>query len=226
MIAVRNAIDDAIVVQLIERVDHWDIAAGVWHLLIDAEEQRLLVHNLVANLNPLGTIGFAGSLESVAPHVAACGLQLESTDTEGVHTFRRRERIALHDLIAAARSRFVRVDAVSLHAALARQDGPTVRPIVLDTRTLEDRNTHGFIADSLHAPRTVLEWITDPDSGYTDPAITSFEQRLVVVCNEGYSSSFAAASLLDLGFVNATDLIGGIAAWKRAKLPLQSTCER
>jgi rhodanese-related sulfurtransferase len=34
------------------------------------------------------------------------------------------------------------------------------------------------------------------------------------VCDEGYASSLAAASLQELGLVNATDLDGGYQAWK------------
>jgi rhodanese-related sulfurtransferase len=41
---------------------------------------------------------------------------------------------------------------------------------------------------------------------------------VVVICQEGYASSFAAASLLDLGRANATDLEGGFAAWLAAGL--------
>jgi rhodanese-related sulfurtransferase len=35
----------------------------------------------------------------------------------------------------------------------------------------------------------------------------------VIVCNEGYSSSLAAALLHDVGLIRATDLIGGYQAW-------------
>jgi rhodanese-related sulfurtransferase len=39
---------------------------------------------------------------------------------------------------------------------------------------------------------------------------------LIVVCSEGYSSSLAAASLQDIELNNATDLVGGYQAWKKA----------
>jgi rhodanese-related sulfurtransferase len=42
---------------------------------------------------------------------------------------------------------------------------------------------------------------------------------VIVICSEGYSSSLAAASLQDLGLINATDVIGGFQAWKEAGLP-------
>ncbi len=52
------------------------------------------------------------------------------------------------------------------------------------------------------------------------PQITSYDQLLVVVCNEGYSSSLAAATLQKLGFLRATDLIDGVIGWKVAGLPV------
>ncbi len=53
------------------------------------------------------------------------------------------------------------------------------------------------------------------------PVITSTDQLLVVVCNEGFSSSLAAVSLQQLGFRRATDLIGGVLAWSEDGLPLE-----
>jgi rhodanese-related sulfurtransferase len=52
------------------------------------------------------------------------------------------------------------------------------------------------------------------------PQITNYDQLLVVVCNEGYSSSLAAATLQKLGFYRATDLIDGVMGWRVAGLPV------
>jgi rhodanese-related sulfurtransferase len=41
-----------------------------------------------------------------------------------------------------------------------------------------------------------------------------------LICAHGYSSSLAAATLLDLGFDHATDVIGGFEAWLAAGLPV------
>ncbi len=66
--------------------------------------------------------------------------------------------------------------------------------------------------------RTVLEWRLDPASLARIP-IASYDLQVVIVCNEGYSSSLAAATLQDLGMHKATDLDGGYRAWKAAGLP-------
>ena len=57
-----------------------------------------------------------------------------------------------------------------------------------------------------------LEWRLDPSSPFHIPEITSAGQRVIIVCNEGYSSSLAAATLSQLGLRRATDLVGGFQA--------------
>jgi rhodanese-related sulfurtransferase len=91
--------------------------------------------------------------------------------------------------------------------------------LILDTRQHTDRWANGVIPGSLHVPRTVLEWVVDPASGYPSPYIENSEQMLIVVCNEGYSSSLAAYNLKRIGFSGATDMVGGFAAWCTAGLP-------
>ncbi len=66
----------------------------------------------------------------------------------------------------------------------------------------------------------MLEWRADPTSELPDPRIADPSLQLIVVCNDGYSSSLAAASLVDLGFARGGDMAGGYRAWKRAGLPI------
>jgi rhodanese-related sulfurtransferase len=130
---------------------------------------------------------------------------------------RRTERHTIHDMVFEARARIGRVAAVDL-AALLESD---TAPHVLDTRTHTDRLRWGVIPGSMHVPRTVLEWHLDPFNGYRHPAAISFDDPIVIVCNGGYSSSLAAANLVDLGFGDVSDLIGGLRAWLAAGLPIE-----
>jgi rhodanese-related sulfurtransferase len=127
---------------------------------------------------------------------------------------RRTDRTTIHDRVFAARSRIRRVAPLELAARLRQGNAPTV----VDTRTATDRGRFGVIEGSIHVPRTVVEWHLDPANGYRHSAVTSFEQPLVLVCNGGYSSSLAAASLLELGFTDVGDLVGGVRAWIDAGL--------
>jgi rhodanese-related sulfurtransferase len=91
--------------------------------------------------------------------------------------------------------------------------------VVVDTRCPDDRRAEGESPGSLHVPRTVLEWRADPASDARDSRIADRGLRLIVVCNDGYSSSLAAANLRRLGFVRVADLAGGYRAWAAAGLP-------
>lgn len=114
-----------------------------------------------------------------------------------------------------ARRRLHRLGPHELHDALARPD-----TVVLDTRTPTDRDRSGCISGAVHAPRTLVEFMVDPDWGYQHEAIVGFDQLLVVVCNGGFSSSLTASTLQVLGFHRATDLIGGMDAWIAEGLPV------
>ncbi|MEP6892218.1 MAG: rhodanese-like domain-containing protein [Gaiellaceae bacterium] len=89
---------------------------------------------------------------------------------------------------------------------------------MVDVRSDEARQRDGVVPGSLHIPRTVLEWRVAPESASRNPHIQG--QRLVLLCDHGYSTILAAASLVDLGFATAGDVIGGFVAWKESGLPV------
>jgi rhodanese-related sulfurtransferase len=91
--------------------------------------------------------------------------------------------------------------------------------VLIDLRSDDERGRDGIIPGSVHVPRSVLEWRVDESSGFSNPHVAQQELELVLVCNEGYSSSFAAAALRKLDFSRAADLIGGFQAWRAAGLP-------
>ena len=119
---------------------------------------------------------------------------------------------AVDDLLARARARLDRVPPESLASEAA------AGALVIDTRPVEQRDRDGALPGALVVDRNVLEWRLDPTSAHRSPAVTGLDQRIIVVCNEGYSSSLAAATLLDLGLHRATDLVGGYQAWLRHRV--------
>jgi rhodanese-related sulfurtransferase len=123
-------------------------------------------------------------------------------------------RQTIGGLLEAARSR---LDRLEPQAALqAQADGA----LIVDTRCDELRRDDGVIPGSVHVPLSVLYWRLDPSSGYSDPALTDTGRRIVLCCAHGYSSSMAAATLRELGFDRATDIVGGFEAWAAAGLPV------
>jgi rhodanese-related sulfurtransferase len=126
--------------------------------------------------------------------------------------------VTLEELLTETRKKLQRVGARQLAELMASPSTNDV--VVLDTRTPTDRATYGCIPGSIHTPRTVLEWRVTLDAPLRILEITNHNQLLVVVCNEGFSSSLAAGMLQSLGFHRATDLIGGMMAWIDADLPV------
>ena len=118
-------------------------------------------------------------------------------------------------VLEAVRSRLVRVTPEQAAHAVTYE-----RALLVDTRPAEDRAQYGTIPGALIVDRNVLEWRLDPTSPHRLEQADDPRRTVIVFCNEGYASSLAAASLRDLGLVNATDLIGGFHAWAAAGLPV------
>src|SRR6266852_4926462 len=121
----------------------------------------------------------------------------------------------IDQVLEKARRRLVRVEPEQAAIELARG------ALLVDTRTAAQRAEQGEIPGAIVIDRTVLEWRLDPTSSSRLEQVTDHQVRVIVVCAEGYSSSLAAASLHDIGLVNATDVIGGFLAWKAAGLPIR-----
>lgn len=88
--------------------------------------------------------------------------------------------------------------------------------LVVDTRPSELRNRDGEIPGALIVDRNQLEWRLDPTSPWRLDEVTGPDQPVVLLCDEGYASSLAAATLRRLGLRHATDLAGGFQAWRAA----------
>ena len=112
----------------------------------------------------------------------------------------------IDELLAATRRRLARVEPAELAGCLVAGD------LVVDIRPEANRRAEGELPGAVVIERNVLEWRLDPTSGYEIPEARD-GRRVVLVCNEGYASSLAAATLQDLGLAGATDLVGGYRAW-------------
>ena len=124
------------------------------------------------------------------------------------------QRTTLSELLAGARERIERFEPSEALAAV--RDGA----LLVDIRSEVARERDGVISGALHIPRTVLEWRVDPASPWRNPHVCGPDGRVILICDHGYSSSLAAATLTELGFVRAGDVIGGFLAWRDAGLPV------
>jgi rhodanese-related sulfurtransferase len=120
---------------------------------------------------------------------------------------------SIDDVLAAARARLRRLSPAETFRA--QLDGS----LLVDIRPVAQRSTWGEIPGALAIERNVLEWRLDPRSDARLELADSYDLPVVVVCQEGYTSSLAAVSLQEIGLHRATDLAGGFVAWYAAGLP-------
>nr|WP_245665804.1 rhodanese-like domain-containing protein [Actinoplanes subtropicus] len=119
------------------------------------------------------------------------------------------------EILAGARARLRRVGPHETAEALERG------AVLIDIRPAAQRAEFGEIPGAVIIERNVLEWRLDPRSDARLPFAESYDLEVIVTCQEGYTSSLAAAALQDLGLHRATDLAGGFAAWRDAGLPVR-----
>jgi rhodanese-related sulfurtransferase len=119
-------------------------------------------------------------------------------------------RRSIDELLDAARRTLDRVPPDRLDEELA------AGALVVDIRPVEQRDRDGAIPGAVIIDRNVLEWRLDPASDHRIEG-TGYDRRIVLVCNEGYASSLAAATLQELGLRRATDLERGYQGWRRSR---------
>jgi rhodanese-related sulfurtransferase len=113
-----------------------------------------------------------------------------------------------------ARAKLHRLDPAAAHRA--HREGA----LLVDIRPAAQRAAAGEIPGALIVERNVLEWRFDPQSDAKLDVAAHYDLQVIVVCQEGYTSSLAAAALQDIGLYRATDLAGGYVAWETAGLPV------
>ena len=123
-------------------------------------------------------------------------------------------RKTILDAVEEARARLERLGPEEAIRAIA--DGA----VLVDIRPVDLRRRYGIVPGAIVIDRNVLEWRVDPDSGAADPRVSGLDGHVIVMCQQGWTSSLAAADLQDLGVWRATDLAGGFEAWKDAGLPV------
>ena len=128
-----------------------------------------------------------------------------------------RRRRSIDEILEEAREQLDRVNPEQARDAVDH-DGA----VLVDIRSDNQRAQDGVIPGAMHHPRNVLEWRLDPESEQPDPDLSGdFDRRVIIVCDEGYASSLAAAVAQELGYRNATDLAGGFQAWRAAGFPVE-----
>jgi len=124
-------------------------------------------------------------------------------------------RATIDDLLEQARARLRRLEPAQASAAAS------AGAVLVDLRESEHIRRDGAIPGALTFARNVLEWRLDPECPWRDPQAPGLDAHVVLFCDHGFQSSLAAATLQDMGFKKATDLVGGFEAWKAEGLPVE-----
>ncbi|MER6199723.1 rhodanese-like domain-containing protein [Streptomyces sp. NPDC001586] len=122
--------------------------------------------------------------------------------------------VGIDELLERVRAGYTRIGPEEAY------DASRAGALLVDIRYQALRERDGLIPGALVVERNELEWRLDPRGSHRAPEATGHDLQVVVICNEGYASSLAAASLHTLGLHRATDLTGGFQAWKSAGLPV------
>ena len=123
-------------------------------------------------------------------------------------------------LLRRARNGLQRLAPVQVPAAL------DAGAVLIDIRSDLQRLRDGELPRAVVVARNVLEWRCDPLSEWRDPGLADVRRRLILICDEGYQSSLAAATLQLLGRADATDVIGGFRGWRAAGMPVLASGAR
>ncbi|HEY8441582.1 MAG TPA: MBL fold metallo-hydrolase [Xanthobacteraceae bacterium] len=89
----------------------------------------------------------------------------------------------------------------------------------VDLRESAERQKHGVIPGSLHAPYSGLAEHVGP-GGMLHELACATGKRLLFYCAYGERSAMAVTAALDAGIAGAAHITGGIDAWKKADGPL------
>ncbi|HET9154518.1 MAG TPA: rhodanese-like domain-containing protein [Solirubrobacterales bacterium] len=125
----------------------------------------------------------------------------------------------VEELLAEAAAEIDRLSPAEAQAAAAAGD------LLVDIRPTEQRLRDGLVPGAAVVDRNVLEWRLDPVGEHRNPGLARRDRRVVLLCNEGYQSVLAAATLRRFG-LDSCDVIDGVQGWMAAGLPLEAAATR
>ena len=123
------------------------------------------------------------------------------------------------ELVRAAKARIEEIAAKDAIAMAAQDD-----VVIVDIRDVRERQKHGFVPDSVHAPRGMIEFWIDPESPYFKEVFGQ-DKKYVLYCAAGWRSALTAATLQDMGF-EAAHITEGFAGWVAENGPVEQAPPR
>jgi rhodanese-related sulfurtransferase len=122
----------------------------------------------------------------------------------------------VEELLAESREEIDRLSPAEAHQAAQNGD------LLIDIRPVEQRQRDGLVPGAAIVDRNILEWRLDPGGKHRNPKLARRDRRIILICDEGYQSVLAAATLRRFG-LDSCDVIEGVQGWMAAGLPLEPT---
>lgn len=126
-------------------------------------------------------------------------------------------KITAAEMVANARARITEVETPDL---IAKLDDPDI--VIVDIRDIRERQRTGFIPNSIHAPRGMIEFWVDPDSPYHKDVFAQDDKKYIFHCASGWRSALTVATLQDMGF-EVAHLKEGFSTWAEYGGPIESS---
>ncbi len=122
---------------------------------------------------------------------------------------------SIAEMVSKARERIQEID---VKDAITLLNDPNV--VIVDLRDIRERQKFGFIPDSFHCPRGMMEFWVDPSSPY-HKEIFSEDKKFVFHCASGWRSALSVATLNDMGF-EAAHITEGFSEWVKQGGPVEN----
>ncbi|GJM01891.1 MAG: rhodanese [Rhodomicrobium sp.] len=126
------------------------------------------------------------------------------------------QEITLHvkDMVAKAKAT---INELSAEEAI-RLSGEA-KTLIIDLRDIRERQRDGYIANSLHVPRGMLEFWIDPESPYHKSEFVE-DRHFIFHCASGWRSALSASTAQNMGLNPVSHIDGGLSAWVKAGGPI------
>lgn len=125
-------------------------------------------------------------------------------------------KLSSAEMVARARER---IEEVETGEAIRLHNDPGI--VIIDIRDIRERQKLGFIPDSVHCPRGMIEFWVDPESPYFKE-IFSEDRKFIFHCASGWRSALTVSTLMDMGF-EAAHLKDGFNDWVKQGGPVEAS---
>ena len=122
-------------------------------------------------------------------------------------------KLGILEMVEKARAVIEEVDVEDAIAEARHSDC-----LIIDVRDVRERKRDGYIPESFHCPRGMIEFWLDPESPYFKKVFDE-KKRFLFHCKADWRSALTVQTVKTMGLENAAHIKGGLTAWCKAGGP-------